>query len=443
MLRWQRFARRLSWLLALVLLLAQTGTSRETTTGATGLGALAVRGIVAGVTAGAYLLTQPYSAYAALPVETVPTGSELNPPYANGGTNGSGVHTLTGVLSLSATDVVTHGRGPSAVFTRTYNSNDSRVGPLGPGWTHGYDVRLVDPNNGTGQIVVVGPQGRRDRYTPQGGGLFTPPQGVFTKSLIQHGDGTFTLTFKDRGTWSFDATGRLTQIADRYGNASSLTYDGNGRLATVSDPGGRGSLTFGYDANGRLTTVSNWLSPARVVQFEYDTSGRLTTARDRLNNPTRYAYEAGSSRLTTVTDRRNWVRLTNTYDGQGRVATQKDARNVPLSLSYSGTGATVTYPTTSFASSFQPVLTDVYDSLGFLVSHQVQPAPGETSTWTYTYHPVIGARTSVQGPRGHSTHYCYDVDLSGNPVPGSRGNLARIIAPPLTAGASPPVAVLL
>ena len=378
----------------------------------------------------------------AIESQAVPPGSQHNPPYVNGGTNGSGVHSLTGTFSLSATDVVTAGRGPSPMFVRAYNSNETRVGALGPGWTHNYDMRLVDPNDGSGQIVLVGPQGRRDRYTLSVGSIYTPPPGVFTKAIYLNGNGTYALAFKDQSLWTFDANGRLISLQDRHFNGSNLSYDSNGRLTAVSDPGGRGSLTFGYDSNGRLTSVTDWLSPARTVQYEYDSSGRLKKAIDRLNHATQYAYDGATSRLTTITDRRNIVRLTNTYDGSGRIATQADALAATLTMSYTSNGSAATYPTTSFAPAFQPVMTDTYNGSGFLTTHQVQPAPSESSTWTYTYNG-IGAKATAQDPRGHTTQYCYDIDQWGNPVAGSRGNLAGIVAPPPATGANPPTSIFL
>ena len=70
---------------------------------------------------------------------------------------------------------------------------------------------------------------------------------------------------------------------DRNGNKTTLTYDsGTGRLASVADPAGRGSLTFSYDGSGRIASIADWASPARSVQYGYDTaadSGRSGTAR--------------------------------------------------------------------------------------------------------------------------------------------------------------------
>jgi YD repeat-containing protein len=113
---------------------------------------------------------------------------------------------------------------------------------MGPGWTHSYNIRLVAPGPGTEDIVLIGPQGRSDRYVKTGS-TFVPPIGV-RRTLVQNADGTYTATEMDLSSWNFDVSGHFTQVRDRFGNASNFTYDVNGRLSTVSDPAGRGVLTL-------------------------------------------------------------------------------------------------------------------------------------------------------------------------------------------------------
>jgi YD repeat-containing protein len=239
---------------------------------------------------------------AALSTLPVPAGTDKNLPAANGGTAGIGVQTATGNLALSTADIAIDGRGPSLAVGRTYNSNDTYVGPLGIGWTHSYAARLHLADDGSGAVIVVGAQGRRDRYTPLGGGNFSAPAGV-TAILTQLVDTTWTLKSKDQTVLAFNADGRLTSITDRYGNASALTYNGSGQLSTVSDPAGRGVLTFAYHpTSGRLTSITDWLTPtARVVTYGYDGSNRLNSVTDRAGGVTQYTYDANSRLATIVT----------------------------------------------------------------------------------------------------------------------------------------------
>jgi hypothetical protein len=62
--------------------------------------------------------------------------------------------------------------------------------------------------------------------------------------------------------------------------------------------------------------------------------------------------------------------------------------------------------------------------------------PGETYSLRFGY-DANWFRNSVTDARGNTTLTCYDVDFTGAAIPGSRGNLTRIIAPPPTGGGNP------
>ena len=379
--------------------------------------------------------------------EDIPDETEWN-DHPNTETSGDPVNTFNGSLTTEVQDAVILGRGPAIDFRRTYNSNDPRVGPLGPAWTHSYATRLRLADDESGDLYLIGPEGRGDRYTLQPDGTFTPPPGIHTQ-LQANPDGTFTATDKDQSTRSFDIGGRLTSIADRYGNTSSLTYGAGGRLVSISDPAGRGSLALAY-TSGRLTSITDWASPARVVTYQYDGSGRLWKVTDREGKTTTYTYDGTSHRIATITDPRGNVALTNTYDPQGRVATQKDARGLVTgdvttygyALNPDGTReTTITAPPTSFAPSFTPSLTDSYDATGWLVQRVTRPSSTETLTQSFTY-DADGDRTSATDARGNRTDFCYDVNYAGAPIAGSAGNLTRRIDPASTTGADRPVTLI-
>ncbi len=354
------------------------------------------------------------------------------------------VDTGSGVFTYSHTDLAIAGRGPTPTFARSYNSAASTVGPLGPGWTHNYFTRLV--HDASGKLAIVSPGGRYDVYTPIGNGAFSPPAGVDSTLSQDLATGSFSLQHKDGSAWAFDMQGRLTAIADRHGNQSILGYNTNSQLVSVSDPAGRGSLSFAYDTcyTGRLCSISDWLVPARSVGFEYDASGRLWQVTDREGKVTTYGYEGTTSRLTTITDARGNVAVTNTYDAQGRVSTQKDARGLvtgeQTTFNYvtnpDGTKTTtVTYPATSHDPNWDFVQVDNYDAQGRLTSRLSKPTANSADdiTNSYTY-DANSFRTSATDGRGNMTDYCYDTAYDGAAIAGSRGNLTRLIGPAVTVG---------
>ncbi|MGH9188519.1 MAG: hypothetical protein ACRD0Q_00570, partial [Acidimicrobiales bacterium] len=258
-------------------------------------------------------------------------------------------------------------------------------------------------------------------------------------------DGTYTATELDSSSWTFDASGNLTAITDRFGNSSTLGYNGQGELISVSDPAGRGSLSLAY-TNSLLTSVTDWAVPARTVTYQYDANGRLWKVTDRENQTTTFGYDGTSQRLTTITDARGNVAVTMTYDAQGRVLTQQDAKGLltgaTTTFGYvvNGDGTrvtTVTYPPTSFEPAFSPTVTDSYTAQGWLTQRVSHPSTTETLTETYAY-DAIGNQTSITDARGYTTDFCYDVNYAGTAIAGSRGNLTRQIDPAPTAGANRP-----
>jgi YD repeat-containing protein len=228
-----------------------------------------------------------------------------------------------------------------------------------------------------------------------------------------------------------------------------LVYDANGRLSTISDPAGRGVLTLAY-TSGLLTSVTDWLPVPRVVTYQYDGSGRLWKVTDREGKTTTFTYDGSTQRIATVTNARGFVTVTLTYGAEGRVATQKDARGLVTGETTTfgyvvnpGVNriTTITAPPTSFEPSFNPTMEDTYNPSGWLTQRVIRPSSTETLTESFTY-DAAGNRISVTDARGNRTDACYDVDYSGAPISGSKGNPTRIVEPAPAPGGNRPVTLL-
>lgn len=381
-----------------------------------------------------------------LPTKRILLNDTVNKNKTSGQSNDP-VNTFSGDFIYQRNDVAIPGRGPTPTFTRTYMSSGFLEGSLGPGWAHNYAVQLVTPEGSPDDIAVIGPEGRADVFTASGGG-FDPPDGIYTE-LTRDGS-TYRLTDKDQTTWNFGSTGRLSRITDRHGAQSRITYTSDDRLASVSDPAGRGVMTFTYNEASLLSEVADW--SGRKVTYGYDDRGRLISVRDREGHTAAYSYDGEGSRLTSITDARDHVAVTNTYDAVGRVTTQKDARGIATgqqtdfaySIHDDGSRTTiVTYPPTSFEPGWRFVVEDTHDSKGRLVKRISKPtsSKNEWITEARTY-DAVGNLASVKDGRGNTTTYCYDVDYSGATVSGSRGNRTRVIQPAPQDGAKPLVMLL-
>ena len=206
------------------------------------------------------------------------------------------------------TDIVVPGKGVPLAFSRTYHSGSSLDRSLGVGWTQSYDFYLVF--NGS-DVDVFYPNGHAVHFI-ESAGTYTPREGVFD-TLVKNGDGTYTYTTVSATSYEFSSADKLTSLADRNGNTTTLAYDGSGFLESVTDPGGR-SLDFTVDAGGRITQVDGPLG--RSVIFTYDASGDLDTVQDVKGGTTDYDYD--SHRMTSLTDSNGHVAVDNIYDAAGR-----------------------------------------------------------------------------------------------------------------------------
>lgn len=225
--------------------------------------------------------------------------------------------TATGFLNLANGNLVVQDEGlriPGPLnlrLTHTYNRmRDQRSGPLGRGWTLGVvdgeglidtllsAVMSMDINR---TVEIVGTEDIFELFDGDGtrhhfvkGGLAGPgwhsPPGVdltLTDGIHTNGQRWYHATRHDGVRYEFESFGdlgrdiRLTKIADRKGNAVTLTYSGS-KLSHMTDNQGR-TLT--------LTWAGNYVTRARLqsgAQF-IDTAYDIDTAADRLTSVTKFA----------------------------------------------------------------------------------------------------------------------------------------------------------
>lgn len=145
--------------------------------------------------------------------------------------------------------------------------------------------------------------------------------------------------FRTQYTYADAATLRISQVQNSDGSCVSYTYDGNGRIRTVTrgdintnDADGAGqTLTFTYDISNRSTDVSD--STGRTWTYVYDALEQLTQiqspATAGLRDITAYAYDA-SGNITQVRTTRGGQAIAQTdssYDANGNVLWQWEIVN--------------------------------------------------------------------------------------------------------------------
>ena len=92
-----------------------------------------------------------------------------------------------------------------------------------------------------------------------------------------------------------------TTITDPLGQATSLTYDGAGRLRTIIAPpavsGGAAQVVqFGYNGNGDLTSVTD--AAGGTATYGYDGNGNLLRQTDRMGDEVSRTYNAANEVVT-------------------------------------------------------------------------------------------------------------------------------------------------
>jgi RHS repeat-associated protein len=304
------------------------------------------------------------------------------------------VNTASGNYYATHTDLVARGRGLPFQLTRSYNSLDPYISPVGAGWTHSYNWFLSeDPI--TGYVTVKEGIGATIQFAPVGGGSYAPTIPGLFDVLKKNVDSSFTLTRKSQLQLKFSSAGRLLSITDRNGNTQMLSYNTAGNLSMVTDTVGR-LFAFSSDMSGRIVSITDPIG--RVVRYTYDASGNLATFQDALGSSTRYTYDS-NHHLISGTDARGIVYVQNTYDSQGRVVNQKNGNGLSTTFMYSTPSAGTTTITDPLGNATE----HVYD--GQLRIIKIINAQAGATSFTYDSN---NNRTSVTQANGKTVKFTYD-----------------------------------
>lgn len=369
-----------------------------------------------------------------------------------------------GAFVSQVTDLELPGEGPRGLsLVRSYDSQRVTEDPagLGRGWTHAYDVRVVehtdtasglltrtaedaaamivashatrslleadDPDVQRWAVAALIAQWALDQlednaasvrmghtvltFLRQPDGSWTAPPGL-TQTLTRPG-GLFELRERYGNVLAFDADGQLASLTDTDGNVASLAWTSE-RVSQVTDSWGR-TLTFGY-TGGALTSVAD--STGRSLAFQ-QTDGDLTGVTSLENAQWTYGYDA-LHRMTSVTDPTGVGIVSNVYDDLDRVVEQQTPREtgpVTYRLHYAerlsseedpnGRRNTYRYDAAGRTIAIEDTLGFVarteYDGQGQVV-RTIDPLGNET---THTY-DAAGNRTSTTNALSQTTTLAYD-----------------------------------
>jgi RHS repeat-associated protein len=333
-------------------------------------------------------------------------------------TVGGPVNVTNGNMYLQQNDYLLAGIGPAINIARTYNTSSQNQGFFGQGWSTDYD-ESIKAYSGT-YVRWFRADGQATNFMrATGSGPFAPVEGDFFGSLIQNGNGTFTVSFTDGSVHRFNAGGKLTALVDRNNNQTALTYNTSGRLTSITDPFAR-VLTVTTDTSGRVTSLKDAL--ATVATYTYGANSELLSVTYPDSSAFHFAYTIANGRLVlaTVTDALGNILETHAYDSQGRAVTSEKQ------------GGVERY-TLNFVDNAE---TDATDALGHVTKYFFDGTKGrnlvtsvqglcscgggsQTQTWTYDDQLNVTGHTNALG---QSSTYTYDSNgnqLSGTSVLGT------------------------
>jgi len=205
----------------------------------------------------------------------------------------------------------------------------------------------------------------------------------------------------------YDQAGLLLSTISPAGDSTDMTYDGLGRVRTITDALHRTTATVFDDAHGRTTvTLDNGLA----TTSSYDAAGRLfsvlQSAPGAANlGETKYFYDDDNRLLMTqdATGVRSWL----LYDGAGRKVADIDGDGSLTSYSYNANGQvthTVVYAkAVDTADLVSPAGVPLQPSLESITESNVED---DRSTW-YAYDDANRLVMTVDS-EGYVTRLTYD-----------------------------------
>ncbi len=192
---------------------------------------------------------------------------------------------------------------------------------IGRGWTLSGIQQLLAQAGGS-KLIREGDGSATYFKFNSGTSKFETPDGDF--STLSVSGANWVRAYPDSTKLTFNSSGLLVKLADRWGTRDTVLYDGSNRVTQIKDPLNN-AIVLAYGANG-LSTITDPFS--RVTSVTVQANKTLTAIKDPDNDSTRFGYD-GSLRLQTITDRRGKT-TTLAYDSQSGKVNTLTAPTVPI-----------------------------------------------------------------------------------------------------------------
>jgi RHS repeat-associated protein len=267
----------------------------------------------------------------------------------------------------------------------TYDNLDRPLSTKVSGLGGSFDVNTIDYGDSASTETHTDARGKQTVFKYDGQHRLVSVTGADNSTrtmeydgvnLLREGDGKSQYT-----SYSYDGANRVTQVTDRAGQVTSVSHsDGGGYTKSVTDR--RGVQTAeSYDGLGRLKSITR--AGELLFAFEYDEGSNVKARTDGRNNRTAYSYDA-LGRVRTI-DHASTQTETFKYDAAGNVLEYSD-----------GAGGAVT---------------STYDELGHLRTRR--NGAGDTTTFKYDGEGLLIERAD---PKGAGSRTAYEYNALGSLV---------------------------
>ncbi|MEU4390245.1 RHS repeat-associated core domain-containing protein [Kribbella sp. NPDC023855] len=345
------------------------------------------------------------------------------------GSAGDPVDLGTGRFTYTQSDLTLGGFVPIEV-QRAYSSGDGRARPFGMGTMGTYDTFLTSKRQWqeADLNLIDGSQVHFVRTSP--GTSFTDASfeargtvGQFAGATMAWNGRGWDLRLRDGTVLIYGDEAPLQGIRDRFGHTVAIkriakNVYGSQIGAIVSITSSEGYwLTYDYDTAGQVLAIHD--NAGRTVSYTYD-SGLLKTVTDVNGGVTTYGWDS-AKRLTTITDAKQQLFLTNTYDTNNRVIQQKLADGGLYKFDYvlDSTGKKVTKTTVTDPAGAKRTVE--YDASGYLVKDT--SATGTTAERGYSVErdPASHLPTKTTDTNGRSMVSTYNANQQATSTTVSMG----------------------
>lgn len=319
------------------------------------------------------------------------------------------VNLNTGNFYMNQTDISIDDIGGEFAIGRTYNSKGADVNSVfGRGWQFDYSEQLSKLADGT--IVYRRGDGSSVYFTKNADESYSCDPGYYldiTPIVVETKFGDFggeeleeyyvyeyEIKNSEDEVRRFSSRGLLQYIIDKRGFKTSIAYDDNLNLKSITSPSDN---VYGItsDPSGLIKAIT--VPGGHIIKYAYNDAGDLVSYTNELGYVTTYNYNADHL-MTSWADAEGNVIVTNTYDADGRVTKQVDSEGGTTLFEY-GKNYTKTTDANGNATTYN------YDD-----NYRTTSIVYADGSAEYKYYDAANNLSKTVDRSGKATEYKYNAD---------------------------------